>query len=340
MSISVRNRAGARLIILMLVSVCRVCAAGNPEAVFLRPAFNFPSAVRGEIVEHEFIVENRGSAPLRILKTSMTPPLLATALPSLVAPGAQAALGFRLDTNQLKGRFDGVIVVFLNDPNLPAARLAFRGQVLTPVAVLPAPMLNVAARRGHSASAHVDIVNRDASPLKVYKIEHPDDRFSTSLETIENGQRYRLTLTLNPDGPGGENSGIILVHTSNKAAPVLRIRANTALLDRVFVSPSHLQLGSLPLTVIQENPGLAQQFVRILTVHGDQTNFQIEARTNLPYLRLRLRPAPKGGGHQVIITLAPDKLRAGPIRGSIVILTNDAEFQKITVPVSGLVVER
>jgi len=35
--------------------------------------------------------------------------------------------------------------------------------------------------------------------------------------------------------------------------------------------------------------------------------------------------------------LVKNKLQAGPIKGSIVIETNDAEFQRLVIPVTGLI---
>ena len=37
------------------------------------------------------------------------------------------------------------------------------------------------------------------------------------------------------------------------------------------------------------------------------------------------------------IMLVKNKLQAGPIKGSIVIATNDAEFQRLVIPVTGLI---
>jgi hypothetical protein len=39
-----------------------------PAAVFSQPSFQFESALEGQAVEHDFLVQNKGSADLRIEK--------------------------------------------------------------------------------------------------------------------------------------------------------------------------------------------------------------------------------------------------------------------------------
>lgn len=39
-----------------------------PAAVFSQPSFQFESALEGQAVEHDFVVQNKGSADLRIEK--------------------------------------------------------------------------------------------------------------------------------------------------------------------------------------------------------------------------------------------------------------------------------
>lgn len=330
-----------RLSLLALLTACCGLSAQAPSAIFFDTSFNFGRVVRGSVVEHDFIVENRGSASLRILKTSMTPPLLATRLPARVAPGAQGALRFRLDTIELDGPFNGRIVVFLNDPKRPIVQLWFRGGITTTVEILPEPVLRVAAPRGRSSRGSVEIINLEAAPFRILRIDHSGDRFTTRVETIEPGRRYRLVLTLKPDGPGGENTETLLLHTSSPTTPTLRVIAHTALLERVFATPGRVELGSLSLAAIRANPDLLRRFKPIVTVHQiGGADFQVEARTDLPFLVLRLTRAAEGNRYRITISLTAEKLRRGTIQGSIFIFTNDPEFSELTVPVSGLVVER
>ncbi len=109
----------------------------------------------------------------------------------------------------------------------------------------PQPAFFVAGQRGRSNRAGIEIVNHEPVPLRIEKIEHPVERFTTQLETMKPGQRYRLTLALKPDGPGGRAADTILMRTSSKRMPVLKVAANTYLYERVHAFPDVVDFGKL-----------------------------------------------------------------------------------------------
>ncbi len=177
------------------------------------------TAMYGSVVEHDFWVKNEGSATLKIVKASMTSPLLVTRMPRELAPGGEGFIHFKLDTAALRGPFKGQITVFLNDPD---------------VEVSPLPAFFVSGLRGKGASASLEIINHEPQPLRIVKIEYPTEGFTTVLETLQPGLRYKLTLTLKPDGPSGRKTKPITVATSSDAQPTLEITANTFLHERVY----------------------------------------------------------------------------------------------------------
>src|SRR5439155_19482582 len=133
----------------------------------------------------------------------------------------------------------------------PAVVLSFEGQAGPTVEVSPMPAFFVAGKRGVGAESSIEIVNHESEPLRIEKIEADSERFKAKLETLEAGQRYRLTLALNPYGPGGKNSELILIQTSSKTNPSLKIIANTYLRHRVYTFPDSVHLGSLPKSALQ-----------------------------------------------------------------------------------------
>lgn len=315
-------------------------AADAPKAAFPESAFTFDRAISGSVVEHDFVVKNEGSAPLRILNVSMTSPLLVTRMPREIAPGAQGTIHFKLDTANLAGPFRGAMRVVLNDPALPEAGLTFEGQVVPAIELSPLPAFFVSARRGQAMHASIDIVNHEPEPLRIEKVEHPTGRFTTTLETVEAGRRYRLTLLLKPDGPAGRSTETILVTTSSKAHPLLTIPANTYLHERVYTFPDAVDLGTLPIDAIRRNPKLLEQAAQTLMIYQvDGSDFKVQLRTDMAACELRAEPGPKGDRYQVTVTLIADKLKVGPLKGSILIQTNDPQFPTLTVPVSGWILE-
>jgi hypothetical protein len=269
-----------------------------------------------------------------IEKVSMTTPLLVTEMPRTVAPNAEGRIHFKLDTANLGGKFEGTILVSLNDPALPEARLSFSGYIVPAIELSPQPAFFVAGQRGQSKTAAIEIVNHESEPLRIEKIEHPVERFTTQLETMKPGQRYRLTLALKPDGHGGRSVDAILIRTSSKRMPVLKVAANTYLYERVHTFPEVVDFGKLPA-------GDAGRATVILMIHQEGgTDFKVNLSTDIPGLSLKPERGPKGDRYQVEISLTSEKIPVGSIKGSILINSNDTQFPTVSVPVYAQIVER
>ncbi len=308
--------------------------SNGPKAVFPEVHFAFGEVISGAVIEHGFALNNQGSAPMLIQKVSMTTPLLVTQMPHEVAPGAEGRIHFKLETANLEGEFEGAILVFLNDPALPQASLTFSGRVVPAIQLSPMPAFFVAGQRGRGNRAAIEIVNHEPEPLRIEKVEHPTERYTTELQTLKRGQRYRLTLTLNPNGPGGKTTDTMRIRTSSKRMPVLNVDANTYLYERVHTFPDVVDFGSLRV-------GDAGQAVLNLMIHQEGgSNFKVQLSTDVPGLSLKWERGPKGNQYQAEISLIFEKTRVGPIKGSIFIDTNDREFPRVVVPVSGQIVER
>ena len=337
-------RSPTRTLLIITLLLCAtvsspLVAADAPHAVFSETSFEFERVLVGAVVEHDFVLKNTGSAPLRIIGVRMTSPLIVTSMPAFVAPESEARIRIRLDTAGLRGHFPGEIQVSLNDPSVPEANLAFEGDIIPSVEVSPAPAFFLAGRRGEFRQASIEIINHEPEPLRIDEPHQVIDRFSTKLETLEEGRRYRLTLFLRPDGPGGRHSEPIVLTTSSRSQPALTIVANTYLRERVYTFPDAVDFGTIRLSDIDHDPLLLQQTAQTLMVYQFRgSDFRTILRTDLPQLAFRSERGPLGDRYQNTLTLIQQKLTPGVIQGSIFVETNDKEFPLLVVPVSGEVV--
>jgi len=320
---------------LVAISLIAVSAASEvPKAVFTEPRFEFGQVMSGAVVERDFVVKNEGSEPLVIQKVAMTTPLLVTRHTQEVAPGAEGTIHFKLDTANLAGKFEGAIVVFLNDPALPQVPLAFEGTIVPAVELSPMPAFYVAGLRGRGGERAIEIVNHESEPLQIEKMDHSTERFTTKLETLQAGQRYRLTLSLNPQGPGGKAVDTLVLKTSSKKMPVLKIDANTYLYERVRTFPDIVDLGTWHVDEA------ARAVLTLMIYEEEGSDFQAKLSTDVPALRLKWELGPKGDRYQATITFFPDKIRVGSLKGSIFVDSNDTELPRLVVPVYGDIVAR
>lgn len=176
-------------------------------------------------------------------------------------------------------------------------------------------------------------------PLRIEEPHHPSDTFSTKLETLEDGRRYRLTLILRPDGPGGRHSEPILLTTSSRSHPELTVVANTLLRERVYTFPDAIDFGTIHLSDLDRDPQLLQRTAQTLMVYQfGGADFGVSLRSDVPQLAFTSARGPQGDRYQNTLMLSPQKLMPGAIQGSIFVETNDRDFPLLVIPVSGDVV--
>jgi hypothetical protein len=315
-------------------------ASQGPRAVFSQTIVDFGTAVQGATIVHEFILQNEGAAALRIRGLQATAPLLPDRIPAQIAPGSRVVLRLRLDTTALSGHFEGVVLVSLDDPALAEARLTVVGRVVPPIEVAPAPAFFVAAQRGERKEVALEIVSHEPEPLAIEAVEHLSQRFTTRLDTVEAGRRYRLTVVLDPASPAGKNQDVLRIRTSRRASPVLTIPVYTNIRERVYTFPDAVDLGVLRLSDIKADPDLLQRTAQTLMIYqSGGSNFGVTLSTDLSELDLKWERGRQGDRYQATVSLNREKLRVGPIKGSIVIETNDPQYPTVTVPVSAAVIE-
>lgn len=323
-------------IIALMLRVSTALCNDVPQAFVADKLFSFGKVVRSTKVEHAFVVRNQGTAPLRVEQVRMTSPLRMGRVPTSIAPGQSSEFTFVLDTTGIKGPFEGAVLLTFNDPKTPEIELGFTGKVVEAVEISPISMFVVAAPRGEARETSLEIINHEPQPLRILAVEHSKERFTTRLQTLEDGQHYRLSLVLDPNGPDGEHVESVVVKTSSAAFPELRIKAATWLKERVYTFPEVVDMGTLLMRDIQSSSTPAahlRQTLMIYQVNG--TIFEVSVRSDLAGLNVTAERGPKGDRYQITATLLLDKLTPGPINGNIFIETNDPGFPRLTVPVRG-----
>jgi len=254
-------------------------------------------------------------------------------MPSVIAPQQQGTVVLHLDTTKLLGRYNGTAIVRFASPEIDDAEFSVAANVIGRIEVSPLPAFFVAGQRGKITEQSLDIINHESVPVLIRAIEHPTDNFTTKLKTVDPGWHYRLTLTLNANGVTGRHSDRIILRTSSTQNPTVLVEANTILRDRVHTFPDAVDIGTLRLSEIASNPSLLRQGQILMVYQDGGTDFHLTVRSSLDCVSVSVERGPVGDRYQILVSLSPDKLNVGAIRGEIIIHTNDPEFPELFVPV-------
>ena len=97
-----------------------------------------------------------------------------------------------------------------------------------------------------------------------------------------------------------------------------------------------ITVAASPALAVKANPSFTQKLAQTLMVYRKGNDrFEVGVRSDLEVLDLHAERGPLGDRWQVTVALKPGLLKTGPVNGSIVIETNDPEFPRLRVPVTG-----
>jgi uncharacterized membrane protein len=228
---------------------------------FAEPALRLPEVVQGQIAEGRFTFRNTGTAPLTLtnIKTSCG----CTAVEGwrqTVPPGGEGSFAVKLDTKRLSGRVTKMIDVTSNAANPPGgvAKVSVTADVWLPVQ-LSANSANfgTALAGAEIPPKQITVTVTDPQPLEIGPPASSNPYFQATMETLEQGRRYLITVTI-PEPRAGTEQGELVLHLGHPRMEKLAIPLYARVAPPVEVIPGEVVLAK---TVA----GAAQQ--RFVTVY-------------------------------------------------------------------------
>ncbi len=284
------------------------------------PTYHFEITGISEPVEHIFQFRNNTKETIETAGIKVTPALAVQNISARVLPGQMGMLRFHLGDPRPVGDYAGFIEVDFKNPGISNIIFEITGRITPVIEAKPFPAFFVTTGRGQSKETSIQLINHDKEPLEITRIESASTRFSLRLETNQIGERYTLSLKLKGEGKTGRAAEPITLHTSN------------------HTFPEDLDFGTFEAAQVRTNDALRKTLTQVLMVYQDAgTNFQVTAKTDLPFLRVFEEPSKTGGQVQIELALEPRELRAGDFQGHLQLLTNDRDFPTMEIAVRGRV---
>lgn len=323
-----------------------------PRAVLQETQYDFGTVTRGVKVQSTIPLRNDGDADLIIREMSLSLPAMTVKAKSVIPPGNETKIALELDTAGLTGDVQGDIVLHTNDPEAPELKIKIKGHVRSLVEILPRPAIFLSAFRWEveKKEAVATIENKDESPLKINGTQiEGEDRFIANLTTIEEGQRYKLSVKLRSLAPAVKAQGRITLNT-NKGE--IGIPVFTFLKNKVYVNPPDVIFGRIDLKQLEVEPDLLKFLTQTVFIYNYKgQDFQIQTQSSLPFISIEKTPKegpgaiiqiPQQEGSTSVFELAispiKEKLKPGKFQGTIRVFTNDKEFPELIIPVVGEVI--
>lgn len=326
---------GAIALVVVVVGLTSVWARfSGPGLISRTRTHDFGDVVQGESVERVFVVGNDGASDLKIAEVI---PWASTvvSVDSVVPARGEAQIRIRLDTRNLKGALNELVKVqFVGRDQLPLW-LQLRGRVVLPVQLAPADRAYFFTVVGEAPEEELEIINHQDAPLEILGVTSDNPRFRTTFRTVEAGQRYKLTIALDPMTPSGRHEAKISVRTDSRDYPSLEIEGWARVRDIVSTSISRVDFARIRFDDL-DLPVVNRKTVLVAKHRG--TDFQVRrATTDVSFLDVEVVPQNPGQSFLIHVKIDDRRARRGEIEGTLVIETNDPAFARLELPITGTI---
>lgn len=197
---------------------------GIPKIACDEPKFEFGEKDNTETVEHVFELRNDGDVTLEIIRARPSCGCTVASISNkMVPPGSNATVTAKLNLARRRGKQHKTITIESNDPATPRLTLVMSGTATSLVDLKPMRVYVRDLKQGESRPSIVELVSKTEEPLSILDIKSSSRLVNTSLETVEEGRQFKITLTPTNTLPRGLTSGQVTIRTDNKAAPSLSL---------------------------------------------------------------------------------------------------------------------
>jgi hypothetical protein len=304
--------------------------------------WDFGTKWYGEDCETEITLENAGSGPLRISRVTsscgctVAKPTKAPRWEGMVlTPGEKETMRLSYNTKKVRARVSQVVTIASNDPDAPTVRIQVKGSIKHPLKMTPTQRIIFTNLDSETQETRdLTLQSNLDEPLHLELQPLPENaKFDVKLETVEEGQTYKLTAKTKPPLNRGSNAVNVILKTDTERFPQISIPVNAYVIPRVRVSP-------IALYVPRASKSEITRFVRVQY----QTKKPIEIKevkvgddsVKVEMMPPRTKPNPRASVamHEIRVTLPPAE--QFPKEGTkITILTDsdEPEYKELEVRV-------
>ncbi len=303
-------------------------APSGARVAFATPVHDFGKIQSGQVVRHDFVFTNIGTATL--LVRDVRPGCGCTTAGTWdkeVEPGKTGKIPIQFNAGSFSGQVGKSITVTCNDAVNPSVMLQLKANVWTPVAVLPSSLFfALSEERSTNETKVVRIVNHLDTPLKLSEPESDNAAFQAVVSEKVPGQEYELRVTPILPLPSPHATATIVMKTANETVPAVRVQVSATMQAVVSVFPPVLTLpvaGSTPVS----KPAV--------TLRNTGTNVMMlsDARVDVPGATVDVTELQAGRLFRLTLTLPPEVLLEPGRSFALSVRSNHPRYPEIRVPI-------
>ncbi len=315
----------------------------RPKITLSAEVWDFGVVIYGDAPSQTFTIKNEGDADLILDRVkgscSCTVPKLKV---KLLKPGESAEVTVNFNTKKRQGQISTLVQVRSNDPVRPLVSYRVKGTVNRLIDLKPTNVRLTGLKRDEVMSGTIRISNQSDEPIKPELKSINSDYFEVTINEVEAGKAYDVVVKTKPPIPYGITRAAIAISTGNARQPTINLPVNANVRARVSATP--------PIVFVpKQTRSPSKRSIRV-RYFGTDDAFEVLSVESSDSAKLPVELLPLGAQkrtasrlpagfapklERVISISVPAGNELGDDGLEIVIRTNDPEFEKLVIPVTG-----
>ena len=303
-------------------------APAGPRAQFDATTFNFGRVKSGDVVRHDFVFTNTGSATLQVLEVKPgCGCTTAGAWDRTVEPGKTGKIPLQFNSTGFGGPVSKSATVTCNDATRSNLALTISGTVWKPIDVSPSmAMFNFSADSQTNQSRVVRILSNLEEPVTISDPACANPAFRPELKEIKPGKEFELSITALPPFTNPTVYATITMKTSSSQTSNLTVTAYVVVQQPITAIPQQV--------VVPPGP-LDKPFTSVVSIRNTTANnlSLSDARIDYPGTEVQVKEVQPGHLFTLSTTFpAGFKLPPGK-RLELTVKSDNPKVPEIKVPV-------
>ena len=311
-------------------------AVAAPKIEVIPETKDAGTVAKGQVIETTFVVKNSGGSDLIISDARPGCGCTVASFDKVVKPGAQGKVVTSVDTKSFSGPIAKSVLLVSNDPDRGQINLFIKAVVKPYVDVLPQPYVRMSVVKGDSDVRDVILLSEEksfkptvgesAQPYVKAEILPAGDKDKLAGHP---GEQYKLHITVTGDAPEGLLNAPVRITTGVSQQPTIEVPVSGIVRARVSVTPVMVNFGNF-------TAGKDPITRNIVVTNNKPANpFKVtKAEVSVPGFLTDVVPTQEGVSYTVVVK-ASEKIRKGPLDGTVKLFTTDKEKSVIELPLRG-----
>jgi hypothetical protein len=304
-----------------------------PVMVVAATEFDAGNVNKGDLIKHDFLVENKGKGTLEITHVQPACGCTVTEFDKQIGPGKSGKITATVNTTNFSGPIQKMISVTTNDLKMSNFQLTIKATVKAILNVEPSEYQQFGlVFKGQPLEKVFTIKSEDGSPFQINQINADDPTLKYEVKMAPDNKSAEFKVLLPADHAVGPISGRFTLATTHPKAPTLTIAVYGTIREPLTVYPTELIYTGLSKAFVNEHPEDVSLNKTVTISFEQAADLEIKKVTSsLPFVQATQTAITPNQRYSIQVKIKPP-VKEGDFSGNITIDTNK---KTIVIPVRG-----